>query len=284
MIGACFTSKNLGTGDTIGVMAINLDTTANSTGQTFGLYVSNANTTTTGYNRAIYSDHGDMQINDGGLCVGLAADSGGAGSCYLASDYTDGVIYSDLNSVTAIDLAEIYLSTDKVVPSKLVMLDLKNPSYVKMYDPHTVETEGSKIVGIVSTKPGVLLGDRRDEFEIAGTFKTQVALVGRVPVSVTDENGALKPGDMITGSRTRPGYGMKADDSSTDIIGLVLRPLEEGKVEVMLNINLANISPVKREIAGLKQENTILKDQLMDVVNRLKVLKDNMKPPHKSKH
>ncbi len=57
-------------------------------------------------------------------------------------------------------------------------------------------------IGIVSTRPGLHIGADVQN-------GVPVALAGRVPVKVTDENGAVKAGDFLTVSLTRPGYAMK---------------------------------------------------------------------------
>ena len=50
-----------------------------------------------------------------------------------------------------------------------------------------------------------------------------VALNGRVPVKVTNENGMILPGDYLTTSATRPGYAMKATNAGY-VIGQALAP------------------------------------------------------------
>ncbi len=62
------------------------------------------------------------------------------------------------------------------------------------------------VIGIISTAPGTLLNsnakDTRERL-------FPVALCGRVPCKVTDENGPIRRGDLLTASST-PGYAMKA--------------------------------------------------------------------------
>ena len=70
------------------------------------------------------------------------------------------------------------------------------------------------ILGIVSTKPGVLLSGNTEN-------AVPVALAGRVPVKVSDENGAIVVGDYLTVSKLHPGYAAKALYSGT-VIGQAL--------------------------------------------------------------
>jgi hypothetical protein len=43
---------------------------------------------------------------------------------------------------------------------------------------------------------------------IEGINATRLALTGRVPVKITEENGSVEPGDLLTTSST-PGHAMK---------------------------------------------------------------------------
>jgi hypothetical protein len=66
---------------------------------------------------------------------------------------------------------------------------------------------GEEALGVISTRPGILLGGNT-------TNGVPVAFSGRVPVLVTDENGLVKQGDYLTISSSTPGYAMKAAGSS----------------------------------------------------------------------
>lgn len=99
------------------------------------------------------------------------------------------------------DLAEVYYSENGPIGyGEIVSLEGTGVSQIiksqKAYD--------NKAVGIVSTRPGHILG------EADGTgVPVVVGLSGRVPVKVTAKNGEIKPGDFITTSDI-PGVGMKA--------------------------------------------------------------------------
>jgi len=55
-----------------------------------------------------------------------------------------------------------------------------------------------------------------------------VALVGLVPVKVSAENGAIKPGDLLTTSSLL-GYAMKATDPKIGtVLGKAMQSLEKG--------------------------------------------------------
>ncbi|KKS84757.1 MAG: hypothetical protein UV60_C0015G0025, partial [Parcubacteria group bacterium GW2011_GWA2_43_11] len=65
-------------------------------------------------------------------------------------------------------------------------------------------------LGIISTQPGVLLGGFKTALEYIDEIHVSIALTGRVPVNVTDENGDIKVGDRIAVSTHMDGYGAKA--------------------------------------------------------------------------
>jgi hypothetical protein len=74
------------------------------------------------------------------------------------------------------------------------------------------------ILGVSSTNPGALLDGTN--FLAGNTaagnnnpLKPAVALNGRVPVKVTNENGPVHAGDFVTSSVTQPGFAMKATRS-----------------------------------------------------------------------
>ena len=62
-----------------------------------------------------------------------------------------------------------------------------------------------------------------------------VALVGRVPVNVTNENGAIAVGDYITTSSTA-GFGMKATQAGR-VIGMALEAFNGTSGQVMVQVN-----------------------------------------------
>ena len=88
----------------------------------------------------------------------------------------------------------------------------------------------TKIAGIVSSDPGVLLGNSEN------SNKKAVALAGSVPVFATTENGAIMPGDWLTSSN-KEGYAMKCQNEIPadklkcfgTVIGKALEPLVAGE-------------------------------------------------------
>ena len=96
------------------------------------------------------------------------------------------------------DLAENYTSTESLAPGDVVVMDSANNHSIKKstgeYQPN--------LLGVISTAPGFVAGAFTDDSH-------PVALVGRVPVKVSSENGIVHAGDFLT-SASIPGYAMKA--------------------------------------------------------------------------
>ncbi len=115
--------------------------------------------------------------------------------------------------VSGADLAEVYYATQSgILPGDVVALDPARRAGVilsgGMNDPN--------VLGIVATKPGIVMG----EADVGSGVPVMVALSGRVPVKVTDENGKVMPGDYLVAS-SRPGYAMRATRAGP-IIGQAL--------------------------------------------------------------
>lgn len=111
------------------------------------------------------------------------------------------------------DVAEEYPTSDSTLEAgDVVAIDISKPGYIvkssTAYD--------SKTIGIVSTDPGITLGDEKD-----GIWR-KVALSGRIPVKVSTVNGPIQVGDDLTSSSI-PGVAMKATNGGA-IIGKALEP------------------------------------------------------------
>jgi hypothetical protein len=105
--------------------------------------------------------------------------------------------------VGGVDLAEMYYTTDlSMKPGTVVSLDSTITAGVKK----STGAYDKNAFGIISTKPGLLLGDGVSNSTNASV---NVALSGRVPVTVSTENGAIVPGDLLTSSSI-PGVAMRA--------------------------------------------------------------------------
>lgn len=134
------------------------------------------------------------------------------------------------------DLAENYLSPDDLSAGDVVCLALDRDAVVLSERPND-----TLVLGVISTKPGLLLNSTRDDEDyvkdLQGMLEYPLALSGRVPCKVTDENGPIKRGDFLTSSSTR-GHAMKAQPVKIDgvdiyrpgtVIGKALESFKSGR-------------------------------------------------------
>jgi hypothetical protein len=123
------------------------------------------------------------------------------------------------------DLAEIYATNDGTLEAgDVVALDYALHAGVKKSQ-RPFDTE---IVGIVSTRPGLVIGDVEDPDSRA----VVVALAGRVPVKVSTENGPIEPGDYLTASSI-PGVAMKATKAGR-VLGQAFMAYDEPNIGLIM--------------------------------------------------
>jgi hypothetical protein len=121
-------------------------------------------------------------------------------------------------------------------PGMIVCIDPENPGQLVTSSTAYDRTVAGIISGAGGVKPGMLMGQQ-------GTLadgKHPVALTGRVYCYVDADQGAIKPGDMITTSAT-PGHGMKVRDHSQAhgaVIGKAMSSLEKGRGLVLVLVSL----------------------------------------------
>src|SRR5258708_5728224 len=127
----------------------------------------------------------------------------GQGFIYVSSGALKYQGPSTLTTLANADYAESMPFLGELNQGELVSISsVVNPAsdiYNRFFVERAQKEYDDKLIGIVSSAS--------DE---PGTPTRQVALVGRVPVKVTNENGAIKKGDYITSSTIKAGYAMKA--------------------------------------------------------------------------
>jgi hypothetical protein len=166
-------------------------------------------------NIGVYANGGSSGSNNAYAVQGKVSRDG-TGTYYSGHFSDDGVggaylgLYADVRTGGPIDLAEYILDTyaDTEHGDVLVADPDNNESVVK-----ADKAFDSSVVGIVSTKPHMVMGVELIMDEETGEMyedvdAAQLSLAGRVPVKVTDENGPIQRGDMLTTSST-PGHAMK---------------------------------------------------------------------------
>ncbi len=207
----------------------------------------------------------------GGQASGAEAEAGTAATAYGAGgggaasvdestgaaggNGASGVIVVISYNSTGGDLAEWYEATEDVVPGDLVSISSSSLEY-ESYQLGLSKTSilekakpGSPVVGVVSTIPFDVMGG-----DLLGASRNAkpIALAGRVPVNVSNENGPVKAGDMLTISSVA-GVAMRATKSGVTI-GRALQDAEcvAGllcKVMVLVNTSYFNGIAMKKVMA-----------------------------------
>ncbi len=177
-------------------------------------------------------------VNTGGGGGGARTDpypsgdgaAGGSGIVivrYLTVNY--GTLYLGATNTSSADLAEYYVSGDPSISAgdvvtisneKVVIpaqAGIQTGSPIGVGDDTTVDNKGvlmkaekaydSKLIGIISTSPGVLMGSI--DGDSGKEDKRMLALSGRVPVKIDPDSPPIEVGDFLTSS-SKPGLAMKA--------------------------------------------------------------------------
>ena len=133
------------------------------------------------------------------------------------------------------DVAEWVPATHAFPPGTVVTLNRAQSNLVeassKAYD--------TRVAGVVSSKPGLVLGER-------GENKVLVATTGRVRIKVDATQAPIEIGDLLVTSDT-PGMAMKSEPitirgrqmhSPGTLIGKALEPLAKGQGEILVLLSL----------------------------------------------
>ena len=142
--------------------------------------------------------------------------------------YADGAYYGTAFSTGSADVAEWVSVSESVEAGDVLDLDVNMPGAYRL----SQTVCSSLVAGIVSTEPGVTLGGD------GAKGQALLALIGIVPVKVTNEGGPIQPGDLLVTSST-PGYAMRwagPEPCLCSLVGKALEPMtdEAGVILVLL--------------------------------------------------
>lgn len=149
----------------------------------------------------------------------------------------DGSYYGASFNTGSADVAERINVSEWVEEGNVVEIDPEHPGFFRKAScPYS-----TKVVGIISTSPGVILGNTFNaSAEKWEDNRPMLALAGRVPVKVTTENGPIQIGDLLVSSST-PGHAMRSPDREACIgavIGKAMEALGEGTGVIMVQVML----------------------------------------------
>ncbi|MFN0202202.1 MAG: hypothetical protein ACKVTZ_11815 [Bacteroidia bacterium] len=148
------------------------------------------------------------------------------------SIYAQGNVYAGRNVLLG-DLAEYFKVRETSEPGDVIALSAtQNDSYTV-----SAEKENPRVIGVHSTDPTLTLNKAEG---------VPVALAGRVPVKVCDENGKVAVGDYLTAA-SKQGYAMKATRNCY-VLGKALENLteKEGKILCLVQGAWYNVNDASR--------------------------------------
>jgi hypothetical protein len=134
------------------------------------------------------------------------------------------------------DVAEPFEMSDNDIPKgAVVIIDEENPGRLKMSE----RAYDTRVAGIVSGANGISSGLTLSQYGVLEGGQN-VALSGRVYVLADANNGAIKPGDLLTTSDVA-GHAMKVTDhvqAQGAILGKAMTALAEGRGYVLVLVSL----------------------------------------------
>lgn len=148
------------------------------------------------------------------------------------------------------DLAErVDIAPEETVePGDVMMVD---PTGIDRYKKSTGVYQQA-IAGVISTNPTITVGNGRTEHTAI------MALVGRVPIKVSTENGNIEQGDLLVASSIS-GHAMKYDSEADDetrvvgIIGVALESFDGETGKILGLVRSGWMNNRHQTIAGMQQ-------------------------------
>ena len=145
------------------------------------------------------------------------------------------IITEELQITGGADLVESFHTDRHCDPGTVVVIDSEHAGALTVAEmPYD-----RRVAGVVSGAGGLVAGLSMGQEGVA-SGDTSVAMTGRVYVKSSAENGAIRPGDLLT-TAALDGHAMKATDPARAFgatIGKAMSPLDEGTGLVLVLVNL----------------------------------------------
>lgn len=167
--------------------------------------------------------------------VGIGFENPGSMDATAKLDVNGNIHISGNINAKYQDVAEWVPSTEELLPGTVVTVSASDDNHVvassSAYD--------TAIAGVVSAKPGILLGERFDN-------SSSIATTGRVKVRVDATHVPIHRGDLLVASDS-PGMAMKSEPVTVagqtfhrpgTILGKALQSLERGRGEILVLLTL----------------------------------------------
>jgi hypothetical protein len=124
------------------------------------------------------------------------------------------------------DLAEMVAYSGEGEAGDVIVIDDQNDNSAKL----ATKPYDKSVLGIISTKPSLIITGGIEEGKL-------LAVAGRVPTKVTNINGTIHRGDLLTTSSVS-GHAMKATDSGP-IVGKALGECSENSCLIWVFLNIS---------------------------------------------
>jgi hypothetical protein len=157
-----------------------------------------------------------------------------SGNVFADGSYNCGLASGCFNSGAGADLAERIDVAGTLEPGDVVEIDTTREGHFRL----SCTPLSTLVAGVVSTSPAMtmnnndLAGDPNERTET----RPLLALVGQVPVKVTDEGGSIAVGDLLVTSSS-PGHAMRCSDRhlcAGAVVGKALQALASGRGVILM--------------------------------------------------
>ena len=170
----------------------------------------------------INSETNATNTNGSGMLFKAITDYASDENTVFSVDVSGNIYYDRGAHTPAADVAENYRVEDQSIGAGDVVCFASSAITVEKCSSEYQDN----IIGVISTQPALMMSD-----DLANS--KPVALVGRVPVKISLENGTIAVGDPLTSASSTPGMAMKATRAGK-ILGYALESATSTEIGAIL--------------------------------------------------